>query len=454
MTTVPLRTWSRSRIPDVAELRNRFPFARLARRYGGLVHEIAFLPREIDGPNVEIAASDLDQIGKVLPHMEMSRAFGGATFEHNIGGSGADLDPSLAWVKALVEAAERYATMVFDAKDFVEASANELGNDALDLRRLPRCSQRELADPRCPMRLPNPEGRIRWVRGLSLFTHREVLVPAVMAHLYLRPNEDERFWLPISTGVAAHTTMKAAIVGAISEVVERDAISLTWLTRRRLPRLAVPSNLPFAERIADSKAEYYFYDATTDLGIPTVLVVQVHDSHPTARVAVSCSTGTTPELAFSGAVRESVQIRIAIRRETTLPADTADYHDLLHGASYYARGGHRGDFDFLLKNGRQATVADMPRSNTPTTSLDAELRFLLDRLRIAGVEPIAIDLTTDELRDVGLRTVRVLIPELVPLSFIHRARYLGTPRIYAHWRAEGYGPVGEEHINPCPMPFA
>jgi ribosomal protein S12 methylthiotransferase accessory factor len=423
-----------------------------------LVHNFALLPREANGPELDVATADLDQISFVLPHVGAAGTLGGE-MEHMVGGAGADVDPSLACAKAVVEAAERYATMVFDANDFIQASAEELGERALDLGRLARCSTRELADPRCPMRLPDATKSIRWVRGISLITNREVLLPAVMVHLYLRPEESERFWVPISTGVAAHTTMVAAIASAICEVVERDAISLTWLTRRRLPRVALPAALPrpyagFVERLAQGSTEYHFHDATTDLGIPTVILVQINDIHPTARVAVSCATAVTPELAFGGAIRESVQARMAIRRETQLPSQFADYHDLLHGASYYARGGHRGDFDFLFQNGRHTTLNDMPHASSAVDTPAAELRFLIDRLALAGVEPFAVDLTTDELRDVGLRAVRVIVPELVPLSFVHRARYLGTPRLYSHWRTHGDGPVSEENINPNPMPFA
>ena len=56
----------------------------------------------------------------------------------------------------------------------------------------------------------------------------------------------------------------------------------------------------------------------------------------------------------------------------------------------------------------------------------------------------SVDLTTDELRDVGLWAVRVIIPALMPISFVHRARFLGTPRLG----------IAEDLVNPDPLPFA
>lgn len=456
-----MSSWSRSHLPDLEALRKQHRFARLLRRHTGLVHEYGYVAQEPDGPRFDIVTAGLSNLTAALPHVVTSG--GGDLREEIVGGSGTHVEFATAWVKAMVEAAERYATMVFEPDDFIIASARELGTRALDLDRIPRCSAREYADPRCPLRPLRPDEPMRWVRGVSLMTRREVLVPAIMTHLYLQPGENERFWVPISTGVAAHTDLAAALVSALCEAVERDATALTWLTRRPLAEIAPPATLPppfedFATRLAPPPTRYHFFDATTDLGIPTVFVVQRNDARPTGRVAVSCATAVTPSHAYCGAIRESAQTRVAIRRDTALPADVADYHDLLHGAAYYARGGDRGDFDFLLANGRRTSLAEM--AGTPVAGEAREqLAFLIERLRTRGMEALAIDVTPDEVREVGLWVVRVVVPDLVPVSFVHRARYLGTPRIYRFWqswRAElPAGPaVAEENINPCPMPFA
>ena len=69
------------------------------------------------------------------------------------------------------------------------------------------------------------------------------------------------------------------------------------------------------------------------------------------------------------------------------------------------------------------------------------------------MDAIALDLTTAELREAGLWAVRVVVPELMPISFVHRARFLGTPRLYRYAESKGR-PLTEEEINPNPLPFA
>jgi ribosomal protein S12 methylthiotransferase accessory factor len=70
------------------------------------------------------------------------------------------------------------------------------------------------------------------------------------------------------------------------------------------------------------------------------------------------------------------------------------------------------------------------------------------------MDAVAVDLTTDELRDAGLRVVRVVVPQLMPISFTHRARYLGTPRLSAYVARRTGAPFTEADVNPAPLPFA
>lgn len=83
-----------------------------------------------------------------------------------------------------------------------------------------------------------------------------------------------------------------------------------------------------------------------------------------------------------------------------------------------------------------------------------DLAFLVQRLKQAGCDVIAVECTTDEAHDVGFRVVRVIIPQLMPLSFTHRARYLAHPRLYEAPARMGLPVHGEADINPNPQPFA
>ena len=137
-----------------------------------------------------------------------------------------------------------------------------------------------------------------------------------------------------------------------------------------------------------------------------------------------------------------------------LPENISDFRDLTHGADYYSRGGHIEDFDFLFKGERTTCVSAMGKGGSKNMSPREGLAFLVGRLRALNMQAIAVDLTTEELRDAGLWVVRVVIPELLPISFVHRARFLGTRRLYEYSNKSGRTNFTEEEVNPAPLPFA
>ena len=97
--------------------------------------------------------------------------------------------------------------------------------------------------------------------------------------------------MPISTGVAAHTSLPSALTAAIGESIEhRDAIALTWLLRRQVPRVKLdPVGIVALdaygslERLRLCPSRFEVFDVTTDLGVPTMLCVQVLRRAPDLR---------------------------------------------------------------------------------------------------------------------------------------------------------------------------
>ena len=194
--TAPARTTLNSR-----DLCQKYPFAKLVQPRVGLIDSVAFLPQDIESPEFEVAATALGNL--TMTFSNVRRGNGTDVRDELLGGAGGDIDPEIAWVRSVAEAAERYSSMVLSDDDCLVASAEELGTRAIDLSTLARCSATELTDPKCPLRVADTSARMRWVRGISLLTQKETLVPAILTHLHFQPWPSERFWLPISTGVAA-----------------------------------------------------------------------------------------------------------------------------------------------------------------------------------------------------------------------------------------------------------
>lgn len=438
---------------DERELRRRHRFGTLLRPLGGVVSEAKGLPQEVCAPGFAAASTMIGDIGITWP--ELTRA--GWKPGTPIGGAGADPDADVAWVRSVAEALERYAACVRMPEDTITATADELGGEALDLEALPRVSDRELVDPSCPIVRPDLGEPMRWVEGWSLRDDARRYVPLICTHLYVDAWPAERIWYPISTGTAAHTDLATALVNAVSESIERDAIAITWLARLPLARIELPDVLPpelepNVGRLRRSQVRQLFFDATTDLGVPTVYSLQLTERHPRLGQYVNCATELDPLTAIAKTVREAAPARTVLQMPREVPEHVADFVELESGAIRLGRPEHRAAFNFLLDSPRRVSLDELERPAVPAGAW-GRLAWLLDSLKPLGTDVVVVDLTPGELREAGLHVVKVVIPGLMPMSSMHRARFLGHPRLYQAARDLGH-PIAEDDVNPDPQPFA
>jgi ribosomal protein S12 methylthiotransferase accessory factor len=423
---------------------------------GGVVARVAQVgpvgeggrPGRPGGGGHAVCVADLGDLRPVLPGFRDAPA----STRGQMDGAGTGTDPAAAARLAIVEALERYSSCMYDSRQFRWATADELGDAALDLDLLPRCSAAELADRRCPVRPVDRTARMRWVRGLSLTGRCERWVPAVLAYLNIPPaSAGELFTLQISTGCAAHVDPAAAVCNAVCEVVERDAVSLTWLQRLPLPRIEPNVAGGWRSGAHEPGWQTVLYDATTDLGIPTVYGVEVAPAGSFGTV-VTCATDLDPARAIAKARREGDAGRVAVRMAPPVSSPVEDFEAVWEGAAYMARAEHLGAFGFLLASSRRVAVSDLVSLATGTP--EGDLRVLVERLAERGLDVVVVDLTTDEAARAGLWVVRAVIPGLQPLSFNYRARFLGHPRLYDAPPRMGYRSWAEPDLNPWPQPFA
>jgi ribosomal protein S12 methylthiotransferase accessory factor len=377
----------------------------------------------------------------------------------NITGVGTGLTDEEAELPAICEALERYCGAAFAADDFTVASAEELGSEALDLDRIPRCSDKELSHPRCPLIAPSKSLPIRWVTGLSLFSGTKTYIPAVLVGTHIRfANRGERIFFPISTGCAAHTSLGRALLSGIFEIAERDAIAILWLQKLPLPQIVVdfePEGVaPYLESLdrATKDLEYYFFDATTDMGIPTVYGVQRAPWNKTGATFVSCASAASAAEALAKVIRDMTHCRAAFRQPRPTPDNVEEFTSIFHGATYMARVEQAHGFDFLLKSGSRRLLSEIPALKADSEK--SLLELTLNRLREKGLDTFAVELSTDEALRSGFRVVKAIIPGLQPLSFNYRARYLGHPRVYEAPVRMGYESLSEADLNHLPQPFA
>jgi ribosomal protein S12 methylthiotransferase accessory factor len=364
-------------------------------------------------------------------------------------------DPELARFVALAEAAERYAAHDPLLQEYRTGRASDLQGNVIDIDRLPRCSDRELAQPACRLTPFAPDEPIRWVRGVELSTGEPIWVPAVMASYQLRQaTAAEQFSYRLSTGYAVHSDPVEAMARGTFEVIERDAITLTWLQKLRLPLISPDVCSETLDRLREHAARHfmdaYIFDATTDLEVPTAYCLLVAEHDAVARQVVGAATARTMTQAAEKAIGEALAIRIHVLRSEDPPESYADFSSISHGARYMGAAERASAFDFLIEDAH-ARVGRQ-HQELPYSTADA-LRELVRRLSVADMQAIAVNRTTRELADAGLFAVCVIIPDLIPMTLRPLAQFRAHPRLYTAPAAMGYPVHPEEELNRWPQPF-
>jgi ribosomal protein S12 methylthiotransferase accessory factor len=179
-----------------------------------------------------------------------------------------------------------------------------------------------------------PDEVLQWVRAHHLLDNQPIWLPFDAVHLD-RTESDPRFWRS-SDGLASGNTREEAVLHAVLERVERDALTLWQIlplhqryARRIDHETLVDDNLrAMLAKVAAADLQLALFDITADLGIPCVAAVlgpAAGSANAVTRhveVTLGCGCSLSPALAAGRAVTEAVQSRmtfIAGARDDLLP---------------------------------------------------------------------------------------------------------------------------------------
>jgi ribosomal protein S12 methylthiotransferase accessory factor len=389
-----------------------------------------------------------------------TRAFTALRNFGNNGGVGTTRPRAIA--KAMGEAVERYCAAIFDDRELVRASYRELRDRATPPDAFSLYRPEQLAAPGFPWLPFTEETQVAWTRGRSLLDGDDVLVPAAAVHVpfvYRLALGDVPVMEPISTGLACGSSYETATCSALCEAVERDAFTITWqarLSRPRVPRRGLPAEvLDLLRRYEDVGLGVEIADITTDLGIPTLLTVAIGRAPTSPAIAVAAACDPSPTTALVKSLEELAHTRKyaaqLMDHTPEVPFDVAAGHPAVktqreHLRAYCPQASIR-HAEFLWASDESH---ELLRAEEPAPSLAA----LVARVSAAGLEPIACDLTTPDVADLGLAVIRVVVPGLHPLYMGHENRTLGGHRLDEVPARLGYeGPATGEPDNPYPHPF-
>ncbi|MEA1994163.1 MAG: YcaO-like family protein [Euryarchaeota archaeon] len=377
--------------------------------------------------------------------------------------SGVGLTKEAAIYSAVGEFIERYCACICDKDILIKATYNQMVKkdyNTVAPSAFALFSEEQYTNKSIPFKKFTEETVVRWVEAISLITHKPVWVPACF--VWLVPFS-EGIIFPNSNGLAAAPNRDDAILGALCEVVERDAIMITWFNRLPAPRIPIEeTNRDLAtllvNRSVNSGLEYDFIDITTNIKIPTVFTISIDRNGGTGvLVGASCKVNIEDAILksfFEGAFQARPTVEeIGRRRVSTtskIPGKLSASRRILltNHIAPYANIDAIQKFDFLLN-------APLVSPSYSSIDKEASLAFAINKIKDAGLDALMIELTTPDISALGFHVIRVVIPGAIGINVGKEKRFLGGKRIYTVPQKLGYieRVVQENELNPLPHPF-
>ncbi|MFG2996935.1 TOMM precursor leader peptide-binding protein [Streptomyces sp. NPDC048340] len=371
---------------------------------------------------------------------------------------------------AFLEGLERYAgTHRRTGTSPLTASYAELGDRALDPAECGSYPPRTYRDD--PLVSPfDPERPIPWVYGHSLRDDRPVLVPARLVH-YSAGLAADNFVFECSNGCAIGSCAEEALLGALLELIERDAFLLAWYGGLRLPEIdlaSVPGRAvrAMADRAALQGYDVHAFDNRIDLAVPVVTALAVRRDGGPGLYSFGAGAALDPADAVEAALSEVLTYiphlpRQVAERRGELEAMARDFGRVRHLKDHAQLYGLPAMAPYVRPYREPRAVLPLDEayrswSRPPTGDLRDDLLACVAELTSAGHDVIAVDQTTPEQRRMGLSTVCAVVPGLLPIDFgwsRQRAPYM--PRLRSAPRRAGLREtdLAESEIRMVPHPF-
>jgi bacteriocin biosynthesis cyclodehydratase domain-containing protein len=210
-----------------------------------------------------------------------------------------------------------------------------------------------------------------------------------------------------SNGCAAGSSLEDAVLQALLELVERDAVAIWWYNRTPLPGVDLDS---FHDRWIDEcrevharlGREVWLLDVTADLGVPVMVAVSRRTNGPREDIMLGCGAHLDPRLAARRALTELNQCMPMACEPVRLEKFDVD-------TRYWFEHARIAEQSWLAPAPAEAPRDALHHGYQHRRDLIDDIRAVQDTLESRGMEVLVLDQTRP---DIGLPVVRVVVPGL------------------------------------------
>ena len=269
----------------------------------------------------------------------------------------------------------------------------------------------------------------------SLYDNNEIYIPQELIGLGSKVNPAS---LPsTSTGIAAYTSIYQAIYSALLELLERDALTVYW--ENSLGGREIKLDEKYLEQVKEKYGQVYCFDVTQDWNpFPVVMVCGYILSENKKIISMGVACRETYENAIEKAYIEWVQgcvfARFYNENNKKIKIDNqSDVVDFDLHAVYYTKYPKKWDDVPLIKD-RIKYQYEEKNLNFKDKKVEKKIEFLLKVLKKENIRLYYKDLTSVDVKSIGVSVVRVVSPDLSIIHADENAPFLGGRTSDVKWR--------------------
>jgi thiazole/oxazole-forming peptide maturase SagD family component len=399
-----------------------------------------------------------------MPHYHRTVIDPTLNIRYHLAGYGTYYEEAL--IRLVGEGIERYSSIAVPSTllDLVRyATYDELSGDDL---RIPIEYLRPYSDPdlqrtsgvrRRVLKNLAPDDRIGWLPCHSLFEpDATVWIPAqlvFMGYVPSRAEQEVHFGSSFSTGTAAHTSLTAALLNALSEAVQIDALMLSWYCMFGGEQILVDDPV-VAELLAgfdDFEVKSYALPNATSSELFVFVTALVNRKGERPFIAIGSHADRDPSRALYRSAMEAAAITflgsygpLFSPREYFPSAQRDHFLNLDSNVGWFsdpAQGDLKRRLIEVFGNGVRKPLTSLRSSSVG--KVEEDLRAVVSALHKVSRFAAFLDVTPPEVIEAGWHVVRVVVPELVTMS-LPGLPYRQHPRVVAN------GGCRNEYPHPLP----
>ncbi|MFD4640536.1 TOMM precursor leader peptide-binding protein [Lentzea sp. NPDC058436] len=246
-----------------------------------------------------------------------------------------------------------------------------------------------------------------------------------------------------SNGCAAGSSLEDAVLQALLELVERDAVAIWWYNRTPMPAMDLNSfHDPWIDQCREVHAglgrEVWLLDVSADLGVPVMVAVSRRFGGPRDDIMLGCGAHLDPRIAARRALTELNQCMPMVCGPVALEALDTDTRNWFEHVRL-------DEQPWLAPDPAEPPRDVFHHGYQHRRDLADDIRAIQDGLEARGMEVLVLDQTRP---DIGLPVVRVVVPGLRHFwSRFAQGRLYEVPvQLGRLDRPRGY-----EELNPIPL---